>query len=71
MEDARTPAHVESGRSHFGNDLLRKETERLGVAEPDDDEIAHTSFNERTVVRHCTLRVAVVAVVLKRTQVFA
>jgi len=36
---------VKSGLSHIRNNLLREETERLGVGEPDDDEIADTSFN--------------------------
>jgi hypothetical protein len=58
-EDHRTPAHVGLGPSHFKNNLIREETERLGVDKPDDYEIAHTCVNERTVVRQCTLRVAV------------
>jgi len=44
-KNARTPPHVKSGLSHIRNNLLREETERLGVGEPDDDEIADTSFN--------------------------
>jgi hypothetical protein len=56
---ARTPAHVESGPIHFRNDLLREETERICIVKPNDDEVACTSVNQRPVVRHCTLRVAV------------
>src|SRR5260221_29378 len=56
---ARARAHVESGPIHFRNDLLREESERLCIVKPDDDEVPCTSVNQRAVVRHCTLRVAV------------
>jgi hypothetical protein len=39
--------------------VLRKETERLCIVKPDDDEVACTSVNQRTVMGHSTLRVAV------------